>query len=142
MLVNLEQGYSDVPDHTRKFNDSHSFWKSEISELFGTYLYMLGLRFGPLRADLMSAYSLGKLNLLSELLLHAARSNLCWITTTSRVDSQRHLYRWVIKPLVLVKAIGKDKNTRRVDALITLISPIDLMLVLLVVRAMDMVIPH
>jgi len=44
--------------------------------------------------------------------------------------------------LVLVRAVGKDKNTQRVDALITFISPTDLMLVLLVVRAMDMVFPH
>ncbi len=32
LLVKLEQGNSSVPDYTRKFNDYHSFWKSEISK--------------------------------------------------------------------------------------------------------------
>jgi len=40
---------------------------------------------------LMSAYSLGKFNSLSDLQLHAARSNLCRLLATSRVDTQRHL---------------------------------------------------
>jgi hypothetical protein len=65
MLVRLEQGNSNVPDYTREFNDYHSFWKSDISEKFGTYLYTMGLRYGPLRVDLMSAYSIGKFNSLS-----------------------------------------------------------------------------
>ena len=65
MLVRLEQGNSDVPGYTRKFNDYHNFWKSDISEKNGTYLYVMGLRYGPLRADLMSVYSLGKFNSLS-----------------------------------------------------------------------------
>ena len=34
LLVKLEQVNSDVPDYSRKFNDYHSFWKSEISEFF------------------------------------------------------------------------------------------------------------
>ena len=51
----------------------------------------MGLRFGPLRANLMSAYSLEKFSYLSKLHLHVARSNLCWLPTTSRVDSQRQL---------------------------------------------------
>ncbi len=91
MLVKLEQGNLDVADYIRKFNDYHSVWKSEICEIFGNYLYIMGLRSGPLRADLMLAYSLGKLNSLSELQLHAARSNLCRLSATSRVDSQRQL---------------------------------------------------
>jgi len=91
LLVKSEQGNSDVPDYTRKFNDYHVFWKSEISKNFGTYLYIMGLRFGPLRADFMSAYSLGKFNSLSELQLHATRSNLCRLPATYRVDSQRQL---------------------------------------------------
>jgi hypothetical protein len=87
----LEQGNSSVPDYTRKFNDYYSFWKPEVSEKFGTYLYIMGLRFGPLRADLMSACSLGKFNSLPDLQLHAARSNLCRLPATSRVDAQRQL---------------------------------------------------
>ena len=75
----------------RKFNDYHNFWKSEIFENVGTYLYIVGLRSGPLRADLMSAYSLGKFNSLLELQLHVARSNLCRVPITSRVDSPRQL---------------------------------------------------
>ena len=67
LLVKLKQGNSDVPDYTRKFNDYHSFWKSEIFEKFGTYLYIMGLDSGSLRADLMSVYSLGQFNSLSEL---------------------------------------------------------------------------
>ena len=52
----------------------------------------MGLSSGPLRADLMSTYSLGEFNSFSKLQLHAAaRSNLCRIPTTSRVDSQRQL---------------------------------------------------
>ena len=51
----------------------------------------MGLRSGPLRADLMSAYSLDKFKPLSELQLHVARSNFCRLPTTSRVESQRQL---------------------------------------------------
>jgi hypothetical protein len=89
LLIKLDQGNSDVPDYTRKFNDYYSFWKPEVSEKFGTYLYIMGLRSGPLRADLMSAYSLGKFNSLSDLQLHAARSNLCRLPNISRLDVQR-----------------------------------------------------
>ena len=91
LLGKSEQVNSDVPDYTRKFNDYYSFWKSEVSEKFGTYLYIMGLRYGPLRANLMSSYSLGKLIPLSVLQLHAARSNLCRLPSTSRGDSQRQL---------------------------------------------------
>jgi hypothetical protein len=63
LLVKLERDNLDVYDYTRKFNDYHSFWKTEISQKLTTYLYIMGLRFEPLRADLMSAfYSLRKLN--------------------------------------------------------------------------------
>ena len=91
LLVELEQGNLDVPDYTRKFNDYYSFWKSEISEKIGIYLYIMGLRSSPLRADLMSAYSLGKFNSLSDLQLHVARSIFCRLPSTSRGDSQRQL---------------------------------------------------
>jgi len=91
LLVEREHVNLDIFDYTRKFNEYHSFWKSEISEKFGTYLYNMGLRSGPLRVDLMSAYFLGKLNYLLELQLHAAKSNLCWLPTISRVDSQRQI---------------------------------------------------
>jgi hypothetical protein len=91
LLVKLEQGNSDAPDYTRKFNDYRSFWKFEISETFGTYLYIMGLRSGSLRADFMSAYSLGKFNSLSNMQLHATKSNLCRLHSTSRGDSQRQL---------------------------------------------------
>jgi hypothetical protein len=139
----MEQGNVVIPDYTRKFNDYHSFWKSEISEKIGTYLYTMGLRSGPLRADLMLSYSLGKFKCLSVLQLHAARSNLCRLRTTSRVDTQRQLQPKVPKPLVLVKAVRKSRtNTRRVDVLNLLISLADLPEVRLTVRAMDIVTPH
>ena len=51
----------------------------------------MGLRSRPLRTDLMSAYSLGKLNYLYELHMHAARSSLSRLPTTSRAGSQRQL---------------------------------------------------
>ena len=52
-IVKLEQGNSDVPDYTRKFTDDyHSFWKSEISEKTGTYLYIMGLHSEPLERRL------------------------------------------------------------------------------------------
>ena len=54
-------------------------------------MYIMVLRSGPLRANLMSAYSIGKFTCLSELHLHAARSNLCRLPTTSREYSQRQL---------------------------------------------------
>jgi len=93
---------------------------------FGTYLYIMGLRSSPLGADLMSAYSLGKFNSLVELQLHAARSNLCQFPTTSRVDAQQQLrnyHRLVQSLLALVKAVGKSKNTQRLDVLNVSISP-------------------
>jgi hypothetical protein len=90
-LVKLEQGNSNVPDYTRNFNDYHSFWKSEISKKNGTYLYIMGLRSGPLRAPLMSAYFLGKFNSLFDLQLHATRSKLCRLPYISRGDSQQQL---------------------------------------------------
>ena len=93
LLIKLEQGNLDVPDYTRKFNDYYIFWKPEVSDKFGTYLYIMGFRSGPLRADLMSAYSLGKCNSLSDLQLHAARSNLCRLPSTSRNDLRRQLQR-------------------------------------------------
>jgi hypothetical protein len=36
----------DISDYTRKFNDYHSFWKTEISEKLATYLFVMGLRCG------------------------------------------------------------------------------------------------
>jgi hypothetical protein len=51
----------------------------------------MGLRCGPLRADLMSAYSLGQFNSLFDLQLHAARSNLCRLPATTRVDAHGQL---------------------------------------------------
>jgi len=91
MLVKLEQGNLDVSDYTRKFNDYHSFWKAEISETFTSYLFIMGLRFEPLRADLISAYSLGKFNCLFGLQLHVDRSNLCCLPATSRGDTHRQI---------------------------------------------------
>ncbi len=91
LLVESEQGNLDVPNYTRKFNDYNSFWKNKISENFGIYLYIMGLRSGPLRADLMSAYSFGKCSSLSELQLHAAISNWCRLPSPSQMDSQRQL---------------------------------------------------
>ena len=46
---------------------------------------------GPLRADFMSAYSLGKFNWLSQLQLHVAISDLCRLPATSRGDTQRQI---------------------------------------------------
>ena len=66
-LIKLEQGNLEISDYTRRFNDYHSFWKTDVSEKFATYLYIMGLRSGPLRANLMSAYSLGKFKALPEL---------------------------------------------------------------------------
>jgi hypothetical protein len=59
------------------------------------------------------------------------------------IPSCKYNNQQVPKPLVLVKAVGKGKtNTQRVDFLIHLISLINLLEVLLVVRAMDMVTSH
>ena len=65
----------------------------------------MGLRSGPLRADLMLAYSLGKFNSLAELQMHVARSNLCRLLATSRVDAQRQL------PLTGSKPFGSGKGS-------------------------------
>ncbi len=90
------------------------FCKPEVSEKNGTYLYIMSLRSGPFRADLMSAYSLGKFNSLSDLQQHAARSNLCRLPTTSRVDAQRQLPSPSSKPF----GSGKDnwKNQKHSGA--------------------------
>ena len=61
-IVKLELGNLHVSDYTRKFDDYHSFGKTEISEKFATYLFLMAIRCGPSREDLMSAYSIGKLN--------------------------------------------------------------------------------
>ncbi len=70
----------------------------------------MGLRSGPLRADLMSAYSLGKFNSLSDLQLHAARSNLCRLPATSRVDVQRQLPSTGSKPSSSGKSSWKKQK--------------------------------
>jgi hypothetical protein len=110
LLVKLEQGNLDVPEYTRKFNDYYKFWKPEVSEIFGTYLYIMGLRSGPLRADLMSAYSLGQFNSLSDLQFHAARSNMCKSPATSRVDAQRQLPSTGSKPFGSGKSSWKKQK--------------------------------
>ena len=76
LLIKIEQNGLEISDYIRKFNDPYSFWKSEISEKCTVYLFVLGLRSGPLRADLMSAYGLGKFKSLSEPRLHVSRSTL------------------------------------------------------------------
>ena len=71
----------------------------------------MGIRSRPLRAELMSAYSLVKFNCLSELQLHATRSNLCRVPLllvgmpNDKYNNQR-----VPKPLLLVKEIEKDRT--------------------------------
>ena len=76
LLIKVEQNGLEISDYIRKFNESYSFWKLEISEKCVVYLVVLGLRSGPLRANLMSAYGLGKFKSLSELQVHASRSTL------------------------------------------------------------------
>ena len=56
ILVKLEQGNSDVPDYTRKFSYYYRFWKPEVSEKKWNLFVHYGLRFDPLRADLMSVF--------------------------------------------------------------------------------------
>ena len=73
-------------------------------------MYITALRSGPLRADLMSAYSLGKFNSLSDLQLHAARSNLCRLPATSRLDSQRQLPPQGSKPSRSGRSIWKKQK--------------------------------
>jgi len=58
----------------------------------------MGLCSGPLRADSMSAYSLGKFNSFVELQVHAARSYFCRLPATSRMDAQRQLLPTGSKP--------------------------------------------
>jgi len=103
----------------------------------------MDLRSGPLRANLMLAYSLGKFNSLSKLYLNAARSNMCRLLATSRVESQRQLQSAGPKTSVSSKGNWKRQdNIQRVDVLNRLISPINLPEVILVVRGMDMVTLH
>jgi len=111
LLVKLEQGYSDVPDYTRKFNDYHSFWKSEISEIkfWNLFVHYMSL-FWTFDSRLTVSLFLGKFKSLSELQLHAARSNLCRLPTTSRVDSQRQLQPTVLKAFGSSKGNWKRRN--------------------------------
>ena len=55
-----------------------------MSEKFVASLFVLGLRSGPLRVDMIFAYELGKFKSLYELHLHASRSSL------SRLPSGTH----------------------------------------------------
>ena len=113
LLIKCEQNGHDISEYIRKFNDSFSFWKSEISEKCAVYLFVLGLRSGSLRADLMSAYGLGKFKSLSELQLHASRSTLSRLPTINQkpeaqksttfhprgVASRKSTWRGLNKPL-------------------------------------------
>ena len=54
-------------------------------------LYIMGLRSRPLRAYLMSTYSLGQFNYLSELQFHVVRRSLCRLPATSRGNTQRQV---------------------------------------------------
>jgi len=67
----------------------------------------MGLRSSPLRPDLMSAYSLEKINSLSELQLHAARSTLCRLPLTSRGDSRKQLQSMGLKASSATKGSWK-----------------------------------
>jgi len=76
----------------------------------GNHLYIIGLRSGPLRADLMLAYSLGKLFLylnsnctLLEVACVGYQPLLGWIHSDNY--NQR-----VLKPLILAKAVGKGRT--------------------------------
>ena len=89
LLIKCEQNGLEILEYIRKFNDSYSFWKSEISEKCVVYLFVLGLRSGPLRADLMFAYGLGKFRSLSELQLHASRSTLSRLPTGTQKPETR-----------------------------------------------------
>jgi len=106
LLSKVEQNGLDISEYIRKFNDSYSFWKSEISKKCVVYLFVSGLRNGPLRADLMSAYGLGKLKSLSELQLHASRSTLSIPPTgTQKPEAQ--------KPMTYSKGALSKKSTWR-----------------------------
>jgi hypothetical protein len=106
LLIKCEQNGLDISEYIRKFNDSYSFWKSEISEKCAVYLFVIGLRSGPLRADLMSAYGLGKFKSLSELQLHASRSTLSRLPTgTQKPETQ--------KPMTYSKGALSRKSTWR-----------------------------
>jgi hypothetical protein len=70
----------------------------------------MGLRSDPLRADLMSAYSLGSFNSLSELQLQVAISNLSKLPATYRVDAQRQLPSTGSKPCGFGKGSWKKQK--------------------------------
>jgi hypothetical protein len=90
LLIKTEQIGLEISDYIREFSYSYSFWNSEISEKCAVYLFVLGLRSGPLRADLMSAYGLRKFISLFELQLHASRSCLSKFPSgTQKTDVQK-----------------------------------------------------
>ena len=70
----------------------------------------MGCRSGSLRADLMLAYSLGKFNSLPDLQLHAARSNVCRLPATFRVDARRQLPSTGSKPSGYGKSSWKKQT--------------------------------
>jgi hypothetical protein len=106
LLIRIEQNGLDISDYIRKFNYSYSFWKSEISEKCAVYLFVLGLRSGPLRANLMCAYVLGKFKSLTKLQLHASRSTLSRLPTGSQKPE-------VQKPMAYSKGALSRKRTWR-----------------------------
>jgi hypothetical protein len=61
-----------------------------MSEKFVASLFVLGLRSGPLRADMMFAYGLEKFNSLSELKLNTSRSSLSRLPSgTQKLDAEK-----------------------------------------------------
>ena len=59
-LTELKQNESNLHDYTLSFNNSYSYWKTDITERATADLYIGGLKNGALRAHLMTNWNSNK----------------------------------------------------------------------------------
>ena len=53
-LIKLDQFVKSLHENTREFNNSYNYWKIDISFKVAAYLYIVVLKNGLVRADLMT----------------------------------------------------------------------------------------
>jgi len=75
-LIQLDQFDKSLHEYTQEFRSSYSYWKDDISVEAVAYLYIGGLRFGALRADLMTNWQASKYDSLHILQNDAAKNSL------------------------------------------------------------------
>ena len=77
LLIKLYQFDKSLHEYTQELNSSYSYWKDDISVKAAAYLYIGGLKFGALRADLMNNWQTCKYDSLLTLQNDVAK-NILW----------------------------------------------------------------